>query len=102
MLACIASFPYLAASLETAKVRENEDEAVGVGECLLSTGKMLSAGLETTVAGCRVLSSTWEIYLRKQINGFPFWFHVLRHRESSLGQPLPELSLAQRSLGILL
>lgn len=46
MLACIA---YLAASLETAKVRENEDEAVGVGECLLSTGKMLSAILETTV-----------------------------------------------------
>lgn len=49
MLACNASFPYLAASLETAKVRENEDEAVGVGECLLSTGKMLSAVLETTV-----------------------------------------------------
>lgn len=49
MLGCIASFPFLAASLETAKVRENEYEAVGVRECLLSTGEMLSAVLETTV-----------------------------------------------------
>lgn len=49
MLGCIASFPFLAASLETAKVRENEYEAVGAGECLLSTGEMLSAVLETTV-----------------------------------------------------
>lgn len=107
MLGCIASFPYLAASLETAKARENEHEAVGVGECLLSTGKMLRAVLETAVLDAECYLALREIYFRKQINGFPFWFDVLRHRENSPAATSRAwqdllLNLAQRSLDILL